>query len=162
MLRSHRHQSLLIVLTASVAVCAAAVDAGRASPPGRGAETAATLAKATEAEAHSLECRATKATLDSELEELRTSCEAAVAAFEACRASRPPIAAWSDVELFSCGFDMSTDLARGDLDATASLEACGASDKAPRTAARPARNCPVPSCESDLELLEEAAARQAC
>jgi len=160
MLRVLRHKLILITLTAS-AVFAAASHAPSASSDVPAVEPRANAAAT---DAHILECRATKAALDSEIAELRASCDAAVAAFEACRASRP-VTDWSDVELFSCGFDMSTDLARGELDDTASLGDCGAAP-APHTESSPTESiqpsCPVPSCESDLELLEEAAARHAC
>lgn len=154
MIRVRRHKLILVVLAASVAVVAAAVEAGSTTGPTQEVRSTESVAVATEADTQTLECRGTKAAMDDELEQLRLRCDAALAEFEACRANRP---AWSDVELFSCGFDMSTDLARGDLDATASLEACGG------TRAQASRmDCPVPSCESELERLEELSALRDC
>lgn len=154
MIRVPRHKLILVVLAASVAVVAAAVEAGSTTGPTQEVRSTESVAVATEADTQTLECRGTKAAMDDELEQLRLRCDAALAEFEACRANRP---AWSDVELFSCGFDMSTDLARGDLDATASLEACGG------TRAQASRmDCPVPSCESELERLEELSALRDC
>lgn len=152
MIRVRRHKLILVVLAASVAVVAAAVEAGSTTGPTQEARSTESVAVA--ADTQTLECRGTKAAMNDELEQLRLRCDAALAEFEACRANRP---AWSDVELFSCGFDMSTDLARGDLDATASLEACGG------TRAQASRmDCPVPSCESELERLEELSALRNC
>jgi len=154
MIRVPRHKLILVVLAASVAVVAAAVEAGSTTGPTQEVRSTESVAVATEADTQTLECRGTKAAMDDELEQLRLRCDAALAELEACRANRP---AWSDVELFSCGFDMSTDLARGDLDATASLEACGG------TRAQASRmDCPVPSCESELERLEELSALRDC
>ena len=104
-----------------------------------------------------VECRTARA----ELERLRQSCDVEVQEFEACRAARP---AWRDVELFSCGFEMSTSLTRGDVSDPASIEDCGGSTEQGLRA-----NCPVPACEAEveeaeaeLEALEETAARDAC
>lgn len=141
------HKLILVALAASVPAIAAAVSASSSEPP------APARSSSSSADEHALECRAAKASVSSELERLRKSCDLAVAAFEACRAARP---AWSDVELFSCGFDMSTDLTRGEFDDTASLEDCGAVQQAARA------DCPVPSCEADIERLTEEAARQVC
>lgn len=151
MFRIPRHKLILIALPAAVVALIAVVRAGSPATTAL-ATTAPTRPSAASAADHTLECRAAQAALESELERLRQSCDAAVAAFEACRASRP---AWSDVELFSCGLDMSTDLTRGEIDDAASLEDCGA--------VRQSRaECPVPSCEADLELLEQTRAEEAC
>jgi len=109
------------------------------------------------------ECRAARAALQAELASLRQSCDVEVQEFEACRAARPE---WRDVELFSCGFEMSTSLTRGDVADPASIEDCGT----PNAAEPELRsNCPVPACEAELEeveaeleALEETAARDAC
>lgn len=163
MLRIPRHKLILIALAASVAVFTLPVDAGREPVRFSVERNVEPNASAARANAHTLECRATKAALESELEQLRTRCDAAVAAFEACRASRPQLDKdWSDVELFSCSFALTTDLARGDLDDAASLEDCGTAPEASRPDATPTSSCPVPSCESDLELLEELKDRAAC
>ena len=93
--------------------------------------------------------------IDAEIQRLRQSCELELEAFAECRASRP---AWDSVELFSCGFEMSTSLAKGDVEDPASLEDCGASAQA---AQRPA-DCPVPACEGELEALEALKGELAC
>ena len=101
------------------------------------------------------ECRAPDPVIDAEIQRLRQSCELELEAFAECRASRP---AWDSVELFSCGFEMSTSLARGDVEDPASLQDCGASAAA---RAHPA-DCPVPACEGELEALEALKAEPAC
>lgn len=173
MFRRPRHGFFALVFGASLPIIAVLLDAGAAPSP----SLPSPPSKSKLGGEHGLECRAAKAAIDAELEQLRQSCDAAVAAFEACRAARPR---WRDVELFSCGFDMSTSLTRGDVDSAASLEDCGnPSDLAARTpgqrhstahdstahdstAAESRADCPVPACEADLEQLEAKAARRVC
>lgn len=151
MFRVLRYKFILIAFGAALPTLIAVAGAGSPDSP------ALTRPAVTTADEQLLQCRAAEGAADTELERLRQSCEVEVAAFEACRASRP---AWSDVELFSCGLDISAELTRGELDDTASIEDCGSARSAEHRTAR--AECPVPACEADLERLEEAATRAAC
>ena len=114
----------------------------------------ATQPTATEAHEAALECRAARVALEAELARLRQSCDVALRELEACRAGRPE---WGEVGLFSCGFEMSTSLTRGDVDDPASIEDCGGSSEQGLRS-----NCPVPDCEAELERLEETSAAHSC
>lgn len=117
------------------ALSSAGTGAASLTPPAAPTATASETA---------LGCRA-GAALEAELERLRQSCDFAVREFEACRAARPE---WRDVELFSCGFEMSTSLTRGDVTDPASIADCGGAEQEQRA------NCPVPACEAEVEELE--------
>ena len=130
-----QHQLVAVALAFSVLCATFGLGTGSPPPP--------TTAQPEIAAGDEFECRAA----DNELQRLRQSCDVAVAAFEACRASRPE---WRGVELFSCGFDISTSLARGDVEAPASIDDCGAASVEELRA-----DCPVPACEADLEQMAE-------
>lgn len=111
------------------------------------------------------ECRASSLAIDAEIERLRQSCDLELEAFAACRAARPT---WDTVELFSCSFEMSTSLAKGDVEDPASLEDCGTPTPREIAALEAAAaeehraDCPVPACEADLEKLEALKTEPAC
>ena len=148
------HTAAISGLTVVAALCAAFGTAASAPAPAPAAP-ASVVASTAVASLSQPECRASSPAGDAKLQALRQSCELELEAFEACRASRPE---WDSVELFSCGFEMSTSLARGDVEDPASLEDCGttASLEAapPEGKGRGNKECPVPACEAELEALE--------